>query len=169
MDNQPPDNSRPAPGSVTLRAEQPGDEAFLLEAYASTRQEELALTNWDAATRTEFVKSQFKAMRAGYAGMFPNAQFSIILMEGRPIGRMVVNRTAREICVVDMILLPQHCGQGIGRRLMNDLIAEAAAGKKIVGLHVLKMNRAIRFYQRLGFTKSGDEGPYDRMEWRPPA
>ncbi len=156
-------------GPVTLRPEQPEDEAFLLEVYASTRQEELALTNWDAGMRTAFVQSQFKAMRVGYADMFPDGQFSIILLGGQPIGRLVIHRAAREVHVVDMVLLPDFCGKGIGRQLMDGIMAEAAAAKKTIGLHVLKMNRAIRFYQRLGFVKTGDEGPYDRMEWRPPA
>jgi len=158
-----------APGALTLRPEQPGDEAFLLEAFASTRQEELALTNWDAATRAAFIASQFQAMRAGYASMFPGGEFSIILLAGQPIGRLVVHRAAGEIHVVDMILLPEFCSRGIGRRLMDGLMAEAETGGKIISLHVLKMNRAIRFYTRLGFVKTGDDGPYDKMEWRPPA
>jgi ribosomal protein S18 acetylase RimI-like enzyme len=150
MDHPAADHSIFAPGPVTLRPEQPDDEAFLLEVYASTRQEELALTNWNAEMRTAFVQSQFKAMRAGYADMFPDGQFSIILLGGRAIGRMVIHRTAREVHVVDMALLPEFCGRGIGRRLMSDILAEAAAAKKNVSLHVLKMNRAVRLYQRLG-------------------
>jgi len=158
--------SRPEP--VILRPEQPGDDPFLLEVYATTRQEELALTNWDAPMRTAFVQSQFKAMRAGYADMFPDGQFSIIILASRPIGRMVLHRTDATVHVVDMALLPEFCSRGIGRQLMSDIMSEAAAAKKSVTLHVLKMNRAIRFYQRLGFAKTGDEGPYDQMTWRPP-
>ncbi len=160
-------NHPPAGHSIALRPEHPDDEAFLLEVYASTRQEELALTNWTVETRAAFVQSQFRAMRHGYADMFPDGQFSIILRGGQRIGRMVLHRTPREIHVVDMVLLPQFCGQGIGRQLMNNILAEAAAAQKTVGLHVLKMNRAIRFYQRFGFVKTGDEGPYDKMEWQP--
>jgi ribosomal protein S18 acetylase RimI-like enzyme len=161
--------SQPPPGAPTLRPEQPGDEAFLLDAFASTRQEELALTNWDTPTRAAFVASQFQAMRAGYASMFPNGEFSVILLAGKPIGRMVVDRNQGEIHVVDMILLPEFCSRGIGRRLIDELTAEAVSGRKIITLHVLKMNRAIRFYARLGFVKTGDAGPYDKMEWHPPA
>lgn len=165
MDNKSAKN--PVPGSVTFRPEGPDDEAFLLAVYATTRQDELALTNWDATMKTAFVNSQFKAMRVGYAGMFPDAQFSIILLEDRPVGRIVIHRSAREIRVVDMVLLPEYCGRGIGAGLMNNIIAEARAAQKPVALHVLKMNRAFRFYERMGFFKTGDEGCYDAMEWRP--
>ena len=157
----------PPPAALTLRPELPGDEAFLPEAFASTRQNELNLTNWDAPTRAAFIASQFSAMRAGYAGMFPDGEFSIILLDDKPIGRMVVNRDAGEIHVVDMILLPEFCSRGIGRRLMDGLLSEAMTGRKTVSLHVLKFNRAIRFYERLGFFKTDDAGPYDKMEWRP--
>jgi ribosomal protein S18 acetylase RimI-like enzyme len=162
-----PIDFRPLP--IALRPEQPDDEAFLFEVYASTRREELALTNWTLEMKTAFVQGQFKAMRAGYADMFPAAQFLIIMLGPQRIGRMVVNRSTRDVHVVDMVLLPEFCGQGIGWQLMNDIITEAAAAAKTVSLHVLKMNRALRFYQRFGFAKIGDEGPYDKMEWRPPA
>src|SRR5579862_6150460 len=91
---------------VTLRPEQPADEAFLLELYASTRQEELELTQWDAATCAAFVKMQFKAMRQGYAGMFPLGQFSIVLLQEQAIGRIVIHRGEHEIRLVDMALMP---------------------------------------------------------------
>ena len=168
MSNQSVNSPSGPPGALILRPEQPGDEGFLLEAFASTRQEELALTNWDAAMRAAFLASQFQAMRAGYASMFPNGEFSIILLAGKPIGRLVVDRGAGEIHVADMILLPEFCSRGIGRRLMDELIAEAMTGKKVISLHVLKMNRAIRFYARHGFVKTADAGPYDKMEWHPP-
>ncbi len=169
MNHQAADPPLPAAHPIALRPEQPEDEAFLLEVYASTRQEELALTNWNAEMRTAFVHSQFKAMRTSYTDMFPDGQFSIILLAGQVIGRLVIHRTAREVHVVDMVLLPPFCGRGIGRQMMNEIIAEAAAAQKSVGLHVLKMNRALRFYQRLGFSKTGDEGPYNKMTWRPPS
>jgi ribosomal protein S18 acetylase RimI-like enzyme len=163
-------NDPPSPARthrLTLRRELPEDEAFLFAVYASTRQEELAMTNWDAETKSAFVQSQFKAMRAGYADMFPDGQFSIVLLDGQRIGRLVLHRTARELHVVDMALLSEFCSRGIGHQLMSDILAEAANTKRKVGLHVLKMNRAIRFYQRFGFVKVSDEGPYDRMEWHP--
>jgi ribosomal protein S18 acetylase RimI-like enzyme len=153
--------------SVSLRPERPEDDAFLLDVYGSTRQEELDLTGWNAATREAFIKMQFNAMRQGYAGMFPHGSFNVILLNQQPVGRIVVSRGDIEFRVVDMALLPAFRGRGVGTFLLRELIAEAARANKPVRLHVLKMSRATRLYERLGFVRFGEEGFHDQMEWRP--
>ncbi len=152
---------------IALRPERPEDESLLLALYTTTRQEEIDLTGWDAATASAFVLMQFKAMRQGYASMFPHGQFSIILRGGLAIGRMVVHRGEREISLVDMVLAPEIRCQGIGGRLVQSLQAEARQAGKPLSLHVLKGNRATRFYERLGFRYTGDAGPYHEMTWSP--
>jgi GNAT superfamily N-acetyltransferase len=152
---------------IALRPEQQADETFLLELYTTTRQEELVLTNWDAATRAAFVKMQFKAMRQGYAGMFPDGQFSIVLLGDLAIGRIVVHRGKPEIRLVDMVLTPEMRNRGIGTNLVKALQAEARQAGKLLCLHVLKGNRAARFYERLGFHYAGDTGLYLEMTWLP--
>jgi ribosomal protein S18 acetylase RimI-like enzyme len=157
-------DSRSAP--VALRPEQPGDEPFLFEVYASTRAEELALTNWEEPARHAFLDMQFAAMRRGYQGMYPAGEFLIIRLGERAIGQIVLNRTAEEIRVVDLALLPAHRNAGIGTLLMRRVCAEAAQAGTPVRLCVLKNGRAVRWYERLGFAKTEDAGPYDQMEWR---
>src|SRR5947209_3957082 len=90
--------------TITLRPEAAGDERLLYEWYASTREEELALTGWDQPARDGFLAMQFKAMRRGYESMFPRGQFSIVLANGEPVGRLVVNRTEEELHVVDIVV-----------------------------------------------------------------
>lgn len=168
------DGSPPAPAPavgadaalISLRPEQRGDAPFLFEVYAGTREEELALTHWDAATRRAFLDMQFAAMNRGYAGMFPAGEFSVICEHGQPIGRMVLNRTAEEIRVVDIALLPPHRNRGIGTLLIRRVCAEAAGAGIPVRLSVLKNNRAARWYERLGFHKIGEAGFHDELEWR---
>ena len=72
----------PAPA---LRPQGPADGPFLLELYASTRQEELDALCWPAPAREAFVKMQFDACQRGYQAAFPRAQFAIILMAAQPI------------------------------------------------------------------------------------
>jgi ribosomal protein S18 acetylase RimI-like enzyme len=152
---------------VSLRPEQPADEGFLFEVYAGTREAELALTNWDGPMRRAFLNQQFNAMRQGYRSMFPAGEFSIIELDGQPAGRMVIDRGATEIHVVDLALLPAQRNRGIGTLLMRQVCAEAADAGKPVRLFVLKNNRALRWYDRLGFAKTGEQGVYDELEWRP--
>jgi len=149
---------------VSLRPEKPEDETFLYDVYASTREEELALTNWDEAMRRAFLNHQFNAMRQGYRSMFPTGEFSIIEISGQPAGRLVIHRTEGEVRVVDLALLPAYRNQGVGTRLMRQICSEA---NRPVRLSVLKYNRALQWYARLGFAKIGDQGVYDELEWRP--
>ena len=155
-----PDNS------LSLRPQCAEDDSFLLEVYSSTREEELERTGWDAATRSAFLKMQFNAMQQGYAAMFPHGQFNIILLHNQPIGRFVVARADHEIRVVDIALLPSSRGKGVGTFLLQQLLREGRQAGKPVRLHVLKNSRAARHYLRLGFLKTGEEGPYDQMESR---
>jgi ribosomal protein S18 acetylase RimI-like enzyme len=154
------------PGPVSLRPEHPDDEAFLFAVYASTREEELAITGWDEATRTAFLNMQFRAMRVGYRSSFPQAQFSIVLCDGCPVGRLVVDRTNDEIHVVDVALLPACRSRGIGTVLMRDLCVEAERRGRPIRLRVLKNSPALRFYQRLGFKPIAELDFDVQMEWR---
>ena len=165
MNNECPRTSSLGAG-LSLRAEAPGDESLLFELYASAREEELALTGWDIATRTAFLNMQFAAMRRGYRDMFPQGQFSILLADGVPVGRMVLDRSTEELHLVDIVLLPAHRNRGIGTAVMKALIEEAEQSRKPISLQVLKNSRAVGFYRRLGFSKNADSGLYDNMEWR---
>ena len=156
---------KPCPESIiTLRPEAPQDEPLLFELYASTRQDELAITGWDSAARMAFLNLQFKAMRQSYRSMFPLAQFSLILANGNAVGRVVVNRTLDEIHVVDLVVSPAQRCRGIGATVIKALIQEAALARKPVRLQVLKNSRAIRFYQRLGFSRINETDIYQQME-----
>lgn len=155
------------PGAITLRPEQPADEPFLLELYACARQEELDLTGWDAAARQAFLNMQFRAMRAGYAATYPKADFCIVLLEAKPVGRQVIDLDGERVRVVDLALLPACRNRGMGEFLMRQILSEAELVRKPVCLQVLCASRALRFYQRLGFRMIGDNGVYLQLEFRP--
>src|SRR5687768_15980380 len=132
---------------LALRPECSDDEPLLYNLYASTREEELALTDWNAATRESFLRMQFKAQSAGYREMFPEGEFAVVLASGVPVGRLVVNRTTEETRVVDLIISPANQNRGIGTALMTQLIDESQNLRKPVRLHVLRGSRAFGWYQ----------------------
>ena len=75
---------------------------------------------------------QFRAMRDGYRSMFPHGQFSIVLVDGAAAGRVVVDRRANEIHVVDIVISAAQRGRGIGSEIMKTIMMEArAAGKPV--------------------------------------
>jgi GNAT superfamily N-acetyltransferase len=153
--------------AITLRPAEAGDEPFLLALYIEARREEFAPLGWDEAMLANFLGMQFRAQRAGYAGAFPGATWSIIQHGGEPVGRLMVHRAADEIRLVDIALSPEWRGQGIGGRLLAGLQDEARAAGKPLRLHVLAHIPAARLYARFGFVKTGVDGPSEAMEWRP--
>ena len=144
------------------------DRDFLLSVYASTREEELSAVPWTAAQRLAFLDQQFRAQDVHYR-TYPNVEFLVIEADGEAIGRLSVSRGSGELRVMDIALLPEWRGRGIGTGLVCDLLAEAAATASIVSLYVEAHNPARRLYARLGFVPV-EAGPvYDRLEWRPDA
>ena len=149
---------------VELRPVEPYDERFLRRVYASTRAEELAVVPWDEAQKEAFIRAQFAAQDRWYREHYPGASFDIVLIDGEPAGRLYVHRGESEIRIVDMALLPEHRGNGVGTSLLRDLLAEAEADGKRVTIHVERLNPALRLYERLGFSVAEDKGVYLFLE-----
>jgi GNAT superfamily N-acetyltransferase len=155
------------PPAVAFRPIAPDDAPFLYRVYASTREEELRPLPWTAAQKDAFLRQQFQAQHTFYQEHYEGTRFEVILRDGQPIGRLYVARWAAELRIVDIALLPEHRGAGIGTAILQGLLAEAAAAGKPVRIHVERLNPAQRLYERLGFVPIEDKGVYYLMEWRP--
>jgi len=150
---------------LRLRPIKPEDEEFLARVYASTRAEELAITDWSEGQKADFCRRQFDAQSAYYAANYPGTSFQIVERDGWPIGRLYVARWEKEIRIVDITLLPEARGSGLGTQLLRDLQEEARAAGKSLTIHVERFNRALALYQRLGFRQIEDKGVYLLMRW----
>lgn len=158
--------------AISLRPIRPedGEEMeFLYRVYASTRTEELAPVPWSGEEKEEFLRMQFQAQHVYYREHYGEADFLVILNGGEPIGRLYVQRWPDDIRLVDIALLPEHRGGGIGGALVRELLAEGEREGKTVSIHVERFNPAMRLYERLGFEKKGEAGVYHLMAWSPPA
>jgi ribosomal protein S18 acetylase RimI-like enzyme len=146
--------------TVSLRHTGESDRPLLLRLFASTRAGELAMLPLDEAAKQAFVRMQFEARERSYRAQVPDARFDVILLDSAPIGRLTVARREREIRVVDLALLPEQRGGGIGTTLLEQLAAEADASAATLTLHVEVHNRARSLYQRIGFTEVSRDGVY---------
>lgn len=155
--------------SVELRPAEPADEPFLRDVYASTRAAELARVPWTDEQKKAFTDQQFTAQAAYYREHYRGASYEVIVVEGRPAGRLYVTRWPEEIRIMDIAILPEFQGAGTGTRLLKALQEEAALGHKSLSIHVEGFNPAMHLYERLGFRPVEDRGPYVFMEWRPPS
>jgi len=154
--------------SLSFRPIEPEDMPFLLRLYRSTREDELAMVvDWTDEQKDWFILMQFNAQHAWYQEHYVGASFDVILVDGVPAGRLYLHRREREIRLVDISFLPEFRGRGFGGSLVQELCAEAEVAGKPLTIHVEKYNPAMSLYQRLGFTRIDETGPYDLMEWRP--
>jgi ribosomal protein S18 acetylase RimI-like enzyme len=152
----------------TLRPETEADVPFLRRLYISTRWEELALVaDWTEAQKIAFLESQFAAQRSYYQVHYANAAFDVLEAQGVPAGRLYLDRQADTLLIVDIALLPEWCGRGIGTALIEAMFAEARLAGRGVTISVEKFNPAQRLYRRLGFREYAEDEVYWFMHWSP--
>jgi ribosomal protein S18 acetylase RimI-like enzyme len=152
---------------VRLRPATAADRELLFGIYASTRAEELAVVDWPAAMVEAFLRQQFEAQDVYYRATFSEASFDLIVVDGRPAGRLYLYPNGTETTIIDIALLPDFRGRGVGTRLVADVLADAAVRGSCVTIHVERFNRALAWYRRLGFVAVDDLGVYLLLRWQP--
>jgi ribosomal protein S18 acetylase RimI-like enzyme len=152
-----------ATADIALRASTSADRSLLCEIYGSTRAAELALVPWDDAAKRAFVAQQFAAQDEHYRRHYPGAALDVIEVGGRPAGRLYVHRGDADIRIMDIALLPEFRGRGIGTRLLRGLLDEGRASGCTVSIHVERGNPARELYERLGFHPVEEHGIYVLM------
>ena len=154
---------------VRFRPKTDEDDPFLLYLYATTRAHEMAMVEWTDQQKVEFLTMQFRAQKEYYETQYDNCEFLVLeTLEGQPVGRLYIDRAPHDIRIVDIALLPEIRGKGLGRVLLQEIIDEAAATNRAVTIHVEIFNPALHLYYRLGFQDVETNGVYKLMEWRAP-
>jgi ribosomal protein S18 acetylase RimI-like enzyme len=152
---------------ITLEPEEPDDDAFLFELYSTTRAAEMALTLWSDEQRRAFLRQQYELRRFHYLRYHSSAERLVIRGNGNRIGRIAIHRRENEIRIMDIALVPQYRGVGIGSQLIHDLLVEGSMQHMPVTLHVERHNKAAELYQRLGFRVIEEDEVYLFLKWLP--
>src|SRR5260221_100852 len=100
-----------APTSAARRFAE-SDLPFLARVYASTRTEELALTDWPDQRKEAFLEDQFQAQHTHYQRYYPGADWLVTMRGGESIGRLYIARWPSQHRIIDIALLPAHRGTG---------------------------------------------------------
>jgi len=153
--------------SITVRPATSDDANLLLEIYKSSRGDDLRGLGWAEDRINEFLGMQYEAQQHFYESEYKQAADEIILCDGKPAGRLIVERREHEIRCVDVALLPEHRNGGIGSFLIRELQEESKIQGKPLRLQVIRFNRAVSLLERSGFVRTSETGTHFQMEWTP--
>lgn len=153
--------------AVNLRALQATDMAFIERLYAGSRAFEMSHSGWPAEQIAAFLGQQCHIQHTYYQTHYPDGQFLIIEHEGQAIGRLYLFWGQASLNLIDITLLPDYQGKGIGTALIQAQLHKVDAQGLGVDLFVEPYNPALRLYTRLGFYANGDSGVYQRLRRDP--
>ena len=105
--------------------------------------------------------------RARIRASFAPSTHWLVHVDGQLAGLLAAEEHPEHVQLVKVFLLPPFQGRGIGTRLVQQVMAQAAAQGRPVRLRVLRVNPAQRLYSRLGFVITDETPERFYMEWRP--
>jgi ribosomal protein S18 acetylase RimI-like enzyme len=152
--------------TIAFTEVQADDEAALFALFSGVRAEELAMADWDAPLRNRVLRQQFDAQRCGYRAQHPAAREQLILLDGRPVGWAVLDRSGPAWHCVDIAVAGEHRRQHIATQVLRAWQQDAAAAHRGIALSVLRTNAAARaLYDGLDFLVVGETDTHWLMEW----
>lgn len=92
--------------------------------------------------------------------------FHLIVYAGEKVGALKYRELTDKIEIMQMQILPQSQGKGIGKMVMENVLEQSRQQHKNVQLSVLKVNPARLLYERLGFSITGEDKYEFSMEFK---
>ena len=141
---------------IALRATTHHDIAFAWSLYrALMKPAAEELFEWDEHIQRRFIENDLVSGEA-----------SIITIAGRDTGWIRVRETGREICVLQLYLVPKFVNRRVGRVMIGQLIDRARSTERQLFLELTNISRTRQMYERLGFITTGQTKHKLQMAWR---
>jgi ribosomal protein S18 acetylase RimI-like enzyme len=138
----------------TLRAARAEDFSYLYELHVRSMRAYVEQTwGWDEDVQ-----------RAMFRDAYDPAELMVIVRDGKDVGVLGFDHTAEPPFLKLIEIDPAAQRQGLGSKVVGDLIAGARARGRRLRLRVLKVNPARRLYERLGFHFAGETDTHVSME-----
>lgn len=138
---------------MNLRPATPNDFDFVYQVKVEALKDYIAKTwGWDDVIQQEFHRKAFRPKK-----------IQIIRHDGFDVGFLVVEEREEEIRLNEINLLKRFQRNGIGSEIIREVQREASTQGKRVWLQVLKINPAIRLYERLGFRTYAETDTHYQM------
>ena len=148
---------------VSLKLANSADEEFLEELFCDVRSVEFIAAGMSVLQLKPLLAMQYNVQKHSYKGNFLNAENFIIELGDEKIGRLLIDRRERKVHLIDISILGDFRGRGIGGCLLEQLKTDA----ETISLSVFKTNfGALKLYEKHGFAVTDDDGMYFKMEWK---
>lgn len=139
---------------IGLRSSTSADSEFVYQTKKAALGKYIAETwGWDEQFQREYDTKDFDP-----------SVIQIVTLQDEDIGWVVFTRSDDQIQINELYILPEYQRRGIGSHLVSKLLEEAREKHVPVRLGVLKVNRARRFYEKLGFRVVGETETHYQME-----
>ena len=127
--------------ALVVRPSSADEQRFAFEVKRAALREHVAqVWGWDDAVQQAFHASDWASHRP-----------DVIELDGMPIGTVETIAHADHLYVGEFYLLPAYQRRGIGRQVLEDILARADRLSLRVRLQFLKVNPVRSLYERAGF------------------
>lgn len=155
--------------NISLGTSDRVDETVLLKIFKECRPELECISNIPEEQKEAVIAQQFSIEKQQLMIIYPEAELNIIFCDGKPIGRIYIYYGKSTDRILEIGLLKEYRGQGIGQSVIRKVIEKAVDKEKTVSLQVAWFNRdACRLYQKLGFQIVEDKGVVCEMIYDKP-
>ena len=151
---------------IVLRPLADGEENLWRGIFYDSVRENFAPLGLGETDLNNLLESQFQAQAEDYRRNYPLAVNEVILYENVPAGRLISSTEDGDIHVLDIIIIGEYRNRGIGGKIFKNLFEQSRRTAMPVRIYVEKINRAVNFYEKLGFQKVEDVISHFKMEWR---
>ncbi|HEX6658222.1 MAG TPA: GNAT family N-acetyltransferase [Ilumatobacter sp.] len=119
--------------------------------FVAIRRGSLDSAGFDANTVDRLVQHQFDLQRAGYRLSYPSVTSEAIVFDGDVVGRLITDDAGERVVLVDIMIDPVHQRQGIGSRVLAELVTRA--GSRPIELRLDHGSSAEGWCRRHGFER----------------
>lgn len=153
--------------NIALRDRGPDEEQLWKAIFIDSVRSHFEMLNLPEGELDNLLSGQYAAQTADYRSNYPKAWNQIIVFDRADAGRAIWSTEKGDLLLIDIVVLTEYRGKGIGGAVLNWLFDKSREGQMPIRFCVEKGNRAMRLYERLGFRRIEDLNSHFQMEWRP--
>ncbi len=151
---------------IILRPRRADEENFWREVFCDAVRTHFEALNLPENELNNLLEFQFQAQNLDYEKNYPQASNDVILYKNEPAGRLIISTEDNDLHLIDIAVLSEFRGRGIGTKILQWLFEQSRRTKLPIRFYVEKINPAFRLYERLGFKTVADVTSHFQMEWR---